>query len=231
VVAHKGLNLGVPQNAQFLLITTPIMPYSHLSGIRGIAEEVTGHDHRCPHWLNGCESKTMISRLVIIFILSLLLCACSPYPRYRSGGGDAPMLETPPEGKTTTNDRIRFGLIIQQYLGKPYSGSSAYDPGLDCSDFVRTVFRKYNGQILPRTVADMFREGQPIARSLLDFGDLVFFKTDRHKVSHVGIYVGNHRFVHASTSRGVIISGLGEQYWAQRFVAGRRFEPDTSKSP
>jgi hypothetical protein len=180
---------------------------------------------------NGCESKTMISRLVIISILSLVLFACSPYPRYRSGGGDAPMLETPPENKTTTNDRIRFGLIIQQYLGKPYSGSSVYDPGLDCSDFVRTVFRKYNGQILPRTVADMFREGRPIARGLLDFGDLVFFKTDRHQVSHVGIYVGNHRFVHASTSRGVIISGLGEQYWAQRFVAGRRFEPDTSKSP
>lgn len=165
----------------------------------------------------------MIARATIICTLSLLVLACTPYPRYRSGGGDAPMLETPPEGTPTTNDRIRFGMIIMQYLGKPYAGSSAHDPGLDCSDFVRTVFRKYNGSILPRTVADQFAGGEPVARSLLEFGDLVFFKTNRRHVSHVGIYVGDHRFVHASSSNGVIVSSLGEKYWAQRFVAGRRY--------
>lgn len=176
----------------------------------------------------------MNARVALVCTLSLLVLACTPYPRYRTGGGDAPMLETPSESEATTDDRIRFGLIIMQYLGKPYAGSSSYDPGLDCSDFVRTVFRKYNREILPRTVEDQFDAGDPVARGLLEFGDLVFFKTNRRHVSHVGIYLGSHRFVHASSSRGVIISGLGEQYWAKRFVAGRRYgiKPDeTDQEP
>jgi len=124
--------------------------------------------------------------------------------------------------RLSTNDSIRLGVIMQSYLGKPYSGKSGYDPGVDCSDLVNKVFKQFDRRALPETVARQWLVGEPVHRNLLQYGDLVFFKTDGRPVSHVGIYVGFGEFFHASTSSGVIISRLSEQYWAERFVGARR---------
>jgi cell wall-associated NlpC family hydrolase len=121
-----------------------------------------------------------------------------------------------------TDDFISLGLILQDYLGTPYGARTRVGQGLDCSLFTQQVFWKFNRTELPRTAEDQFRAGQPVSTRRLEFGDLVFYRTDGRTISHVGIYVGYNEFMHVSSSRGVIVSSMGEQYWAERYVGARR---------
>jgi lipoprotein Spr len=155
-------------------------------------------------------------------LVLLIAIGCMPYPRYRTGGAERPKTAARIDTVRTTNDNLYLGRIIRSYLGKPYTGKSKYEEGLDCSSFSRNVFRKYDGRELPRTVAGQFDAGKAMPRDHIRYGDLVFFKTDHKKAGHVGILVGYNRFAHASTSRGVIISSLTEKYWARRYVGARR---------
>ena len=112
---------------------------------------------------------------------------------------------------------------IQSYLGVPYrwGGTSRY--GMDCSGFVSTVYRSALGVELPRKARAMFDEGRYIAKKDLQFGELVFFeKIENSGASHVGIYIGNSQFAHASTTRGVVISNLDAKYYRRRFVGARK---------
>ena len=95
--------------------------------------------------------------------------------------------------------------------------------GFDCSGFVRYVFHQGIGADLPNTSAAQFRTGQVIARDAMRSGDLVFFRTRGKRVSHVGIYLGDGRFIHApSSGKTVGVSSLSEHYWSRRFVGARR---------
>ncbi|MEW6412160.1 MAG: C40 family peptidase [Candidatus Zixiibacteriota bacterium] len=154
----------------------------------------------------------------------LLLVGCTANPRYRTGGEERlQQIEETLESKYTTNDYLRLGMILQDYLGKPYKGMSKYEEGVDCSHFTQSVFKKFDRTIeLPRTAADQFKTGREIPYSLLYYGDLLFFRTEGRKISHVGIFVGDESFIHASSSNGVIISSLNEKYWAERFAGARR---------
>ncbi len=158
--------------------------------------------------------------LCLIVIISV---GCTrSYPRYGSGGESPSGESRPVPSQNSVNTTIKLGRILQEYLGKPYAGRSRYDPGLDCSLFTGEVFKKYAKISLPRTSEDQFNAGSPIKNGQLAFGDLVFFRTDGNGISHVGVYVGNDEFIHASTSIGVIISKLDEKYWAKRFMGARR---------
>lgn len=95
--------------------------------------------------------------------------------------------------------------------------------GFDCSGFVGYVFREGLGLILPRVSREMSKSGAPVSEDELEPGDLVFFNTMRHTFSHVGIYLGDHLFVHAPrTGQTVRIDDLQERYWARRYDGARR---------
>jgi len=126
---------------------------------------------------------------------------------------------------STTPDLIRLGRIMQSFLGRPYKGTSRYVKGIDCSAYTQAVFDKYDGVALPRTARDQYKQGHNIRKGHLRYGDLVFFKTTGREISHVGIYIGFNEFIHASSSNGVIISGLKDRYWSQRYVGARRVIP------
>lgn len=162
----------------------------------------------------------MIRQLIVL--MTLFLVGCHTHPRYRTGGEESPPQINQANVKQTTNDYIRLGQIMQAYLGKPYSGRSKWEQGFDCSHFTATVFKRYGNTPLPRTVAEQFKAGRAAHFRQLQYGDLVFFKTERNQISHVGIYIGESRFIHASTSSGVIVSGMDESYWAKRFAGARR---------
>ena len=109
-----------------------------------------------------------------------------------------------------------------------YGGMDA-TRGLDCSAFAGTVYNRALGMRLPRSSIEQFRVGDPVKRVELKIGDLVFFKTRRRRaaVSHVGIYVGENLFAHASTKYGVIISSLEHPYYNRTYVGARRLvNPD-----
>ena len=102
-------------------------------------------------------------------------------------------------------------------------GGETPDDGMDCSGLVRHVFQHVSGLVLPRTAKEMSRVGGSVALADLVPGDLVFFNTRRFAFSHVGIYVGDSRFIHAPrTGRDVEIANLDNSYWRQRFNGARR---------
>jgi cell wall-associated NlpC family hydrolase len=107
-----------------------------------------------------------------------------------------------------------------RFLGVPYSfgGTSAY--GFDCSGYVQHVFALM-GRSLPRTADAQYDAGKSFAGAPRA-GDLVFFHTYERGVSHVGIALGNDRFVHASSSHGVMISSLHDSYWGPRYLGAKR---------
>jgi cell wall-associated NlpC family hydrolase len=95
--------------------------------------------------------------------------------------------------------------------------------GFDCSGFVRYVFQLGVGVELPNTSAMQYKTGEEVARDQLRSGDLVFFRTRGKRVSHVGIYIEDGRFIHApSSGKRVSISSLSEPYWSRRYAGGRR---------
>jgi len=102
-------------------------------------------------------------------------------------------------------------------------GGRSPDDGFDCSGLVAHVFREAAGLILPRDSNAMSKIGNKIDKTELQPGDLVFFNTRRQPFSHVGIYIGEHRFVHApSRGRDVEIVDMSERYWQQRYNGARR---------
>lgn len=155
-------------------------------------------------------------------VLFASLAGCTSYPRYRTGGAERPAEVLRTDSTYTTNDYIRLGLILQEYLGKPYAKTSQFVQGVDCSLFARDVFKQFDNLDLPRTVDEQYRTGREMPRTRLTYGDLVFFRTERNRVSHVGIYVGYDQFIHASSSRGVVISNMNEKYWIERYAGARR---------
>lgn len=108
-----------------------------------------------------------------------------------------------------------------RYLGVPYVWGGTSFGGVDCSGFVWAVFAK-NGIFLPRTADAQYEEGLHIATRDLRAGDLVFFQTYALGASHVGIYLGDGKFVHASSSNGVRVDHLGEDYYSERYIGARR---------
>lgn len=168
--------------------------------------------------------------ITVLACSSVLMVSCMPSPRYGRTESNTPRSMATVEPGRRTNDYLRFGLIISSYLGKPYRGKSQYQPGIDCSLFTQEVFREYAKVTLGRTVEDQLRTGKEVLRNRLMPCDLVFFSTERDRVSHVGIYVGHNQFAHASASEGVILSSMSEPYWAKRYVEARRvIEPEPER--
>ncbi len=113
------------------------------------------------------------------------------------------------------------------FLGVPYKrgGNSAETGGFDCSGFVRAIYEQTLGLVLPRRAVQQAAATQVIDRKDLQPGDLVFFNTMRRAFSHVGIYVGNGKFIHAPhTGADVRVEDMGVSYWRSRFDGARRVE-------
>lgn len=110
-----------------------------------------------------------------------------------------------------------------RFHGVRYRWGGSSRSGFDCSGFTRYVFRHKAGIELPHSASAQFRKGTPVSRSELKPGDLVFFQTYRRGASHVGIYIGNGKFIHASSARGrVRVDSLDEGYYRQRYLGARR---------
>lgn len=114
--------------------------------------------------------------------------------------------------------------IIQssfQYIGVPYVFGGTTPNGFDCSGFTRYVFANA-GISLPRTADAQYEMGTPVSYDDLAPGDLVFFSTYTYGASHVGIYIGDSKFIDASTSRGVVVDSLNNGYWSSTYIGARR---------
>jgi cell wall-associated NlpC family hydrolase len=115
--------------------------------------------------------------------------------------------------------------VALQYLGVRYRFGGNSFKGVDCSGLVRLVFREL-GVVLPPQSSNQYRLGEEVTREKLMPGDLIFFKdTYRRGISHVAIYIGGSRFIHASR-KGVAVASLSSEYYANRFAGARRVHRD-----
>lgn len=121
----------------------------------------------------------------------------------------------------------KLNSTINGLIGVKYKSGGTTAKGFDCSGFTSYVFKEL-GISLPRTSASQSKVGQKVDKADLIAGDLVFFNTSGKGVSHVGIYVGDGKFAHASSSKGVIISELDSSYYKTRYMGARRvMSPET----
>jgi len=135
-------------------------------------------------------------------------------------------MSPPPASVVVPQRPVSSNLVVHAmgYVGLPYSwGGGSFEEGFDCSAFVQAAFNRSMGIRLPRTTAEQARATSPIQRHELKAGDLVFFNTLGPRYSHVGIYIGDGRFVHSPRSGAHIrIENFGVNYWQQRFTGARR---------
>lgn len=128
---------------------------------------------------------------------------------------------------TQTQDLLATSL---SFLGVKYRPGSN-DPGIgfDCSGFVQHVYKQALGLLLPHNAYSMSLQGKTVAVNDLQPGDLVFFNTVRRQFSHVGIYIGENRFIHApSHGKGVQVDDMNDVYWGRRFNGARRLDTDSA---
>lgn len=180
----------------------------------------------------------------VAIALALTMAGCATVPQSSSSQAIAlpergafaletlkePVVAAEPQPSVGTEIVMRaLGLI-----GKPYRfGGNAPDSGFDCSGLVRWVFDEKLASELPRSSLAMSRVGKPdVSRDALQAGDLVFFRTRGRVVSHVGIYIGEGRFVHAPRrGENVRIDRIDDTYWRVRFTNAKRVLPAEASAP
>jgi cell wall-associated NlpC family hydrolase len=127
-------------------------------------------------------------------------------------------------GGTAAAPRAEAAFVALGLLGRPYAfGGASPDTGFDCSGLVAYVYREAFRWSMPRTTYEQSRVGVAVESEALGPGDLVFFNTLRRDFSHVGIYLGDARFIHAPSSGGVVrVEDMRLAYWSSRYNGARR---------
>lgn len=132
------------------------------------------------------------------------------------------LLATSVPAMASANSPTSLISTARTYIGTPYAYGGTTTSGFDCSGYTQFVFKK-QGINIPRSTGEQFAMGTAVKKSDLKTGDLVFFNTFGNRVSHVGIYIGSSRFIHSSTSKGVMISSINDPaYWGKRYLGARR---------
>ncbi|CUS77804.1 C40 family peptidase [Candidatus Kryptobacter tengchongensis] len=174
-----------------------------------------------------------------IIFFCLLILSCSSTVRYSNVESSEltenfiiKEIEVEDDIKVSLNDvkslsysEIQEAIVreVLNYIGIPYRKGGNGDKGIDCSAFVMIVFKNVFGIVLPRSSFEQFKIGKLI-RNLdsLKVGDLLFFNTTGRVASHVGIYIGNGLFAHASVKDGVTVSSIYSTYYRKRFNGAKR---------
>lgn len=158
---------------------------------------------------------------ILLFALALL-----PLPALADEAGNPPDFSTSAQqtAGAVFGQAQEFALRALSFIGVRYKwGGNSPDTGFDCSGLIRYVYSQITGQALPRNANDMSHVGETVDRAELQPGDLVFFNTLRKPFSHVGIYLGDSRFLHAPSRGGAVeIVDMSQRYWQKRYNGARR---------
>lgn len=172
--------------------------------------------------------------LVAHIFLSVLLTACSTAEkavRHKKTGEKTAHLETRRHLSAKLgvdldkNSDLRLAAAISDWLGVPHRSGGQSKAGTDCSGFAGHIYRSVYGIEIPRSSPDIYKACVPLKKNELREGDFVFFKIGSRVINHVGIYLKDGKFAHASTSRGVVVSDLSEPYWEKYWFSGGRLKP------
>jgi len=159
-------------------------------------------------------------RFAFVSVILLILSACGHEPVRRVSNNDVWTEPTPPKSNTRTTGEQAAVVAVQQ-IGVPYLYGGTTVRGFDCSGLVQYAYAR-SGTGIPRTTADQWRKLTPVNSNRLQVGDLLFFKIEG-KISHVGLYIGGRKFVHApSSGKQVSVANLDSDYYRRAFARAAR---------
>lgn len=158
--------------------------------------------------------KRKMRTLLILFGAAVLVAACSSTP-------PATGYSQPRPAQAQNEERMRLRHYYRSWAGTPHQMGGLSRQGIDCSGFVYVTYRDVYGKVLPRSTDQLWDIGEEVALHELRTGDLLMFKTG-FKQRHVGIYVGDGEFIHASSSSGVMASNVHSEYWSDAYRGARR---------
>lgn len=171
----------------------------------------------------------------LTIFIGLLIMGCVSQPRYTSYPIERKSYPPLEESKSETLsfereseskiDQVKMAQIIESFLGTPYAKGGASKKGIDCSGFVVEVYKRYAGFILPHNTEKLFKLVKKIDKEKLGYGDLVFFSDFGFSPSHVGIYIGEGKFVHSAEGYGVVVSSLDDEPYRKSYIGARRVIP------
>lgn len=169
--------------------------------------------------MNFSLQTSSIPLLGIALTLLLLCLGCAPAQRF----GPAAVAR---ERKDDTQVRERLWQEARTWLQVPYRYGGMERSGIDCSGLTMQIYRQAFALELPRTARQQMQGGRFVRQPWLQAGDLLFFGDLRRTFQdHVGIYLGDNRFIHASVNEGVIVSDLTSAYYQERLLTARRYLP------
>lgn len=169
-------------------------------------------------------------RYHLVFIAALTLCMPALAAETAVEEKDSAEQEAVVASWQARAQEILMNALSLTGIKYTYGGNSP-ETGFDCSGFVRYVFQQATNLTLPHGARAISQLGQSISMDQLQPGDLVFFNTLKSAFSHVGIYVGDKRFIHAPSSGGNIhIVNMEDAYWAKRYSGARRIDPEALDS-
>jgi len=122
----------------------------------------------------------------------------------------------------SATSNLKLYQFVYDWIGTPYRLGGGTKKGIDCSGFAFELYNKVFSTLIGNNSRNIFSMVNPIKKEELKEGDLVFFKIGSRSITHVGVYMGNNKFAHASTSKGVMISDLNEAYWTRYYYKGGR---------
>lgn len=122
--------------------------------------------------------------------------------------------------EVTSIENQRLFDCVDMWIGTKYKLSGKDEDGIDCSRFAMMVYNYVYAKPIDGNADDLYHKTNHESKTELKQGDLVFFRIGRKRISHVGIYMGDNKFAHSSTSQGIIISDLNEPYWKKYFAGG-----------
>ena len=170
-----------------------------------------------------------MKKLISLFVIGLAATCASASPQTDElekflGKHNSVLSQLQSAGQNVSNNASDLVGNAMKFLGVRYRyGGTSAETGFDCSGFVRAAFEQTIGRVLPRRAADQAAATQSIAKEDLKPGDLVFFNTMSRAFSHVGIYVGEGKFIHSPrTGSSVRVDNLDGSYWVSRFNGARR---------
>lgn len=156
--------------------------------------------------------------LLLLLLTFVVTYACSPAVRFSHRPPKRP------EQTAAEPGRSRLWQAAQSWLNVPYKYGGLDRNGIDCSALSRRLYKEAFNIKLPRTARDQMKGGLFVRQPWLKEGDLLFFRDDRGSFQdHVGIYLGDGQFIHASSSKGVVISDLFSSYYQERLITARRY--------
>lgn len=167
------------------------------------------------------ECYKLHMKFIFLLIILSAMAACSSVQQDTSKNVATTRTSSSIDSHDSSTVQSKILKQYEEWRGTPYKSGGLSKHGIDCSGFTYVTFRSKLGCTLPRTTRLQAKTGKKVSRYNLHAGDLVFFKTGLF-VRHVGIYLGDSKFLHASTSKGVVISSLRETYWKKHFWTARR---------